>query len=242
MKEFIQKYRKVIIIVAIILLLLTIGISIYFIFFNKNSKNIDTNSNQTESSESVTPPPTYVLSDSSEAITATYLVAQQWSSDSKLYNCSGLTLSSVKYSDVTYYFLGAQEGQYSSWICTYYSDSKEEIKIFKYSQGETDDSTESMPIGEYGYLTYGSVDYPTMLEDILSSTQIYQKALDLGVDMENNYVNMYLVDTSEYGFVWKVDERSKTEVDEYGIEVVDNTYIFDIYTGESKGVIAGSLN
>jgi hypothetical protein len=43
---------------------------------------------------------------------------------------------------------------------------------------------------------------------------------------------MYLRDTVDYGFVWKVEERSRTEKDEYNRGKVVNTYIYDISSGE----------
>jgi hypothetical protein len=240
MKEWLQKYRKTIIIIAIILLLLImIGLSVYFIFFRNSNTEVSNDNQQT--SKDVTPPPTYVLSDSSEAISITSTAAKQWSSDAKLYDCSGLTLSSVQYPDVTYYFQGADSGKFSSWLCTYYSKSKGMIKIFDYDEGELDDTEEAMEIGEYGYLTYDSVEYPSDLASIVNSSDIYNSTLELGLDLENNFVNMYLGDTVDYGFVWRVDEKSREEINEYGVNVVINTYIFDIYTGKSLGIITGEI-
>jgi hypothetical protein len=43
---------------------------------------------------------------------------------------------------------------------------------------------------------------------------------------------MYLRDTNTYGFVWEIEERSRTQKDEYEIGILKNTYIYDIFSGE----------
>ena len=83
-------------------------------------------------------------------------------------------------------------------------------------------------IGEYGSLMYDDVSYPTDLTSIVDSTTIYPKAIDEGMDDEANYVNMYLGDTIDYGYVWRIEEHDKEEMDEYGIGVLINVYVFDL--------------
>jgi ABC-type uncharacterized transport system substrate-binding protein len=94
-----------------------------------------------------------------------------------------------------------------------------------------EDDTEALDIGEYQGTMYNSIDYPTDLDNVVESTVIYADALENGLD-EENYVNMYLGDSIDYGYVWKVEERSRTEKDEYDIGVLENTYIYDINTGD----------
>jgi hypothetical protein len=83
---------------------------------------------------------------------------------------------------------------------------------------------------------YGDIDYPTDLASIIDSTVIYADVLENGLD-ETNYVNMYLEDSSDYGFIWKVEERSKTDMNEYDIGVIVNTYLYDIYTGDLIDIV-----
>ena len=235
MKEFIQKNKKIIVIVLIILFILILGGGIYFFFF-KGSSTDDTNDNVSEtvdeSTDEVTPMPEYDERSSSEAITSTYAEASAWASDAKLYSCSGLTSSSVQFPDITYYFLGADEGKYKQWICDYYSKSKGETLIYGYTEGEVDgDIADAMEIGEYGYMTYDTVTYPTDLDSIVDSTVVYTVAIENGMDMESNFCNMYLADTQDYGFVWKVEEKSRTELDEYEIQKIVNSYVVNIYDG-----------
>ncbi len=47
---------------------------------------------------------------------------------------------------------------------------------------------------------------------------------------------MYLMNTQTYGFVWRIEERSKSQRDEYDIGEIINVYIFDIYTGDLKDI------
>jgi hypothetical protein len=136
-----------------------------------------------------------------------------------------MTSSSFEYPDVTYYFLGAEEGKYAKWLCTYYSKSKGETVLVEYDEGVLESDT-PFEIGEYGYLTYDSIDYPSDLEGIVDSTLIYDYAVEKGLDIDKNYVNMYLANTQDYGFVWKVDERDMEEEDEYGTGILVNSYIF----------------
>jgi hypothetical protein len=234
MKEFFEKYKKIILIVLIIILLLLISGGVYYFFFYDKGEDVS-NDTQTESlndDTEVDPEPEYDERSSKEAILATYTEAKAWSSDVVLYDCTGMTMSSVKLPSVTYYFLGHDEGKYAQWLCTYYSKSKGMTTIIGYDEGEVEGDDEPMDTGEYGYLLYDAVEYPSDLTAIVDSTDVYSVAVDNGLDLENNYCNMYLTDTSDYGFVWKVDERSKTEKDEYDTGLLINSYIVDIYDGD----------
>lgn len=236
MKEFIQKNKKIILIVLIILFLLILGGGIYYFFFFKGNDSDNANDNTSEivdeTNNEVTPMPEYDERSSSEAITATYADASVWASDAKLYSCSALTTSSVQFPDITYYFLGADEGKYKQWICDYYSKSKGETLIYIYSEGEvTGDIVDAMEIGEYGSMTYDVITYPTDLGSIVDSTVVYTVAIENGMDMESNFCNMYLADTQDYGFVWKVEEKSRTELDEYDMQKIMSSYVVDMYDG-----------
>ena len=237
MKDFLEKYKKILIIVLIILLFLGLLAGVYF-FFLKDSdllhfgdgNNVVTEENVSSDEETateVTPLKDYDVRSSNEAIIATSTEAIKWASDAKLYDCTGLTLSSAEYTDITYYFVGAQEGMYAEWICTYYSETKNATRIYSYDEGEIE-AAEAMDEGEYGYMMYDGIDYPTELESIVDSSNLYSQAVEEGLDSEANYVNMYLGDTMDYGYVWRVEERSQTENDEYDIGLLVNTYVFDL--------------
>ena len=143
MKEFFDKYKKIIIIVLIILLFFAVLTGVYFLFFkdsglfhlgdNQNTVSEDTST--TDEAKEVTPLEDFDERSSNEAIVATSAEAKDWSSDAKLYDCTGMTSSSYEYSDVTYYYVGADAGKYAKWLCTYYSKTKGQTKIYSYDEG-----------------------------------------------------------------------------------------------------------
>lgn len=226
MKDFFNKYKKYILL--FLLFVVVAGLAYWgYTKFIQDSQDVEDES-ITNTVEEVTPRPEYDERGSSEAILATYESAKVWASDAKLYDCSGLTLSSVQFPDVTYEYLGEDQGKYSQWICTYYSESLGMTRIYSYEEGFLDDTLDAMEIGEYGYLKYGDITYPTDLSSIVDSSDIYQTALDNDLNVTDNYVNMYLGDTSDYGYVWRLEERDKDNLDENDIAVIVNTYIFDL--------------
>jgi hypothetical protein len=246
MSEFFKKNKKVLIIILGVFLLLALGAGVYFFILDgelsglpgtdktnqeENMDDMGGDENVPEEiDESVTPMPDYDERSSKEAIDATYIAAKEWSEDVELYKCQGLP-TSVQFPDITYEYIGAEGGKYYRWMCTYYSKDKAQTKIFAYVGGEFDESTEALDIGEFGDLLYDSIEYPTDIDGIVESTVVYANALENGLD-EENYANIYLGDAGDYGYVWKIEERSKTEKDEYEIGVLQNIYIYDIYTGE----------
>lgn len=242
MKEFFNKNKKVLLIILVGVLLVSFGAVVYFFILDKGAATEDkidkittVDEEQLQEGEDKTPGvPDYDVVSSSEAVDATYVSAQAWSDDVKLYNCTGLP-TSVQFSDITYDFVGADSGKYFQWICTYYSKGEMATKIFLYKDGVVDESTPAVEIGEYGELVYNEISYPTDLTSIVDSVEIYAGALEQGLS-EENYVNMYLADVADYGFVWKVVERSKTDKDENDIGALQNVYIFDIYTGELEDI------
>ncbi|MCD4756004.1 hypothetical protein K8R20_00050 [bacterium] len=237
MKEFIKKHKKLLIILGISILIIGVGIGTYFVFFNEVDVVSDNGTTVEETiPEELTPEPTYVLHSSKDAMLPTYTEAKTWSSDVKLYECSGLTISSVVYPDVTYYFLGSDSGSYSKWFCTYYSKSKGQTSLYIYQEGVVNSDAQPVDIGGFGASMYDSVSYPTNFPNILDSTEIYANALEEGLDIESNYVNMYLSDYDDYGYVWRVDERSRSQKDQSGTGILVNIYVFDIYTGSLEAI------
>jgi hypothetical protein len=250
MKEFFTQYKKIFIIILIIFLVAALGAAVYFFVLDKDETGVDNSNedntvqdtNQQDTTDTdVSELPDYDERSSSEAVEGTVNAAKEWSSDAKLYKCQGVTTSAV-FPDIVYDFVGAENGNYYRWNCTYYSASKEEIKIFGYVEGELESDTEAMDIGEYGYLLYGEVDYPSDPTTLVDSVDIYNAVVSEGLDETNNYVNMYLGSTGAFGYVWKVDERSKTNQNEYDVGLIENVYIYDANTGELIDVLQEEVN
>jgi len=216
------------------LLLLGISTTVYFIFFNKKTEPQEWEDLETvqQNSNEPMPEPTFDLKTSTQAIKTTYEAAQNWSSDVELFECSATPIT-VTYPNVKYEYIAFEDGKFANWTCTYYSSDKRQTKMYGYDEGEVDDSIEAIDIGEYGYLLYGEINYPDPLS-VVDSVDIYADAVKQGLDDETNYVNMYLRDTSTYGFVWEIEERNRTQKDEYEIGILENTYIYDVYSGSLK--------
>jgi hypothetical protein len=241
MKEFFEKNRKILTTILVVLLVVIVGVVLdYFVFKDKDTVDtkVDTEKvSESESSQPIVeeseeaPLPEYTVESSSKVISQTYEAAKKWSSDVELYDCTGIP-ATFTYPDTTYEFVGADSGKYYNWNCTYYSPSKAQIKIFTYTDGKMRESAEAIDIEEYDLSMYSDVEYPVNLSDIVDSTEIYAKVVKEGLNNGSNYVSMYLKDTVDYGFVWKVEERSRTEKDEYNRGKVVNTYIYDISSGE----------
>jgi hypothetical protein len=242
--------KRIYILVAVLLLLIGGGAYVWQAGLLNNTDEEDTtqesvdNTDTTDQNDSAQDPrennqppstkPEYNTKSSSEAIAATNKRAKEWSKDAKLYQCSGVTFSSVQMPDKTYYFLGSEEGNYASWLCQYYSDSKSATLMLSYREGEIDVdlSEDVLQLDKYSKLTYSDVNYPSDVSKLADSSDVYETVLAEGLDPENNYYNMYLGDDYQKGYVWKVDERSKTEKDEYDTGVIVNTYYLDAESGE----------
>jgi hypothetical protein len=243
MKDFLEKNKKTVITVSITLLVLIGGIVIYFFvldgtlpFFKKEE---DT---EVEEKVEVYEEPKLITTASYQAIRFTFNAARDWADDVQLYNCSGLP-TSIESPEITYEYVGARGGEYSRWMCTYYSKEKGQTKIYSYVEGRLDEDTEAIDIGEYGYLLYNDVNYPEDPRKIANSVDIYRIALEEGLNDTDNYVNMYLSDTQDYGFVWTLEERSKMELDENDIGVIVNTYVFDTnYKTELIDIVPEEVN
>lgn len=231
MQKRAKRDNKKSIILIILVLVVVGGLAAYFLT-QTNTRTTNRNDNiQAE----VTPPILELVS-STEAIAATSEAAKSWASDAKLYDCSGLTISSLTVSRVKFTHLGANKGSYNSWICTYYSASKGQTNIYKYKKEKVAGGDEPVNIGKYSDTMYNSIKYPSNLSSLKSSNEIFQNAVNKGLDADTNFVNMYLTNTQDYGYVWKLDERSKTEVDEYEIGLLINSYIFDSVSGSLKTI------
>jgi hypothetical protein len=233
MKEFLNKHKKVLTILLVFLLLLGVSAIVYFFILDTKPEELPEESEITETQEDVSPLPEFVMDSSTKAIEITYEQAKDWSDDVELYNCSGLP-TSIQFEDVTYNSVGAEKGSYHRWMCTYYSPSKSATKVYVYVGGELEPDREAIDIGEFGEIMYDSIDYPSDLSSIVDSTEVYARALEEGLDDEVYYVNMYLSNVMDFGYVWEIEERNRTDLDEYEIGKIVNTYIFDIYTGELK--------
>jgi len=241
--------KKVSIIIVVIILLLFAAFAGYLLLKsesdvddleNKEITAQEASTNTTDKTEEESfIPHKFTYYSSTEGLVSTDTAAKTWASDAKLYSCSGITVSSYQIDDHIYEYVGNENGNYTSWLCDFYSQSKGATMIVIYKNGESELS-EVVEIGQYSAGMYNNIDYPSDVSKIVATSSLYS-VLEDQMDKSNYYYNMYLADTSDYGYVWKVEETSKTEMDEYNQNVVTRTFVFNPYTGELTNTLEGSI-
>jgi hypothetical protein len=163
-------------------------------------------------------------SSSTEAITNTLQEAKIWSEDAELFSCSGTPQNvgsdTISSSDLDFY----------NWSCMYYSASLLQTKVFKYF-GEKVSGQEPNEVLDCVRYIYDQVKYPENYSKIVDIKVLYEKVLENGLN-KNSSVNFLLRTVSEYGYVWRVDERAKRIDVAKDSEPLIRIYIFDIFTGE----------
>lgn len=231
-----KKAKLGIVIVIILLLLAGVG----YIFLSKDDtsdsqqeeeSSSQANEEDSDRQESDLNPPkqgmTFSYYNSAEALRAVEKAGLEWQSDAVLNKCNGLTISSLETPTKTYEFVAGNDGTYRSWFCEYYSSSMKQIMIITYN-GEVD-KEEPIDIGEYSESLYNHGTNPEKVSDLADATEVYSK---VDTNDDEYYYNMRVKYLDDYGFVWTVEEMSKTELDEYDMNKTVNTYIFNAVTGE----------
>jgi len=122
--------------------------------------------------------PEYDERDSYEAVISTSKKAEQWSSDARLYSCTGIAPDSTQFG-----LLGVDEGKFYTWDCIYYSKIKYSILTVQYKEGEVivDPLKNSEKINEDD-LRYENISYPKDYNRVLNSSVIYKSAVANGLD------------------------------------------------------------
>jgi hypothetical protein len=238
-----KKKRKYLIIAAIVLLLLlTAGAVWYFVLDKDDEAESGSTQSQTEITEeedTTVTLPDWTAASSTEALKAIENAAKGWASDAKLLSCQGSVLAYDI--DDTQYYIGGDNGEFSSWSCFVYSKAKKQDTNVKWYRGEVE--------VEESHYTWGEAKYEADPDDramytasqFVDSSEIfdYITTNDL-VDYENEYytVNLGFWDAYEaYGNdpVWQVDYYSRTVLanpdDEYSQGKDLGIYFFEGPTG-----------
>lgn len=232
MLEILKGKKKLIIIVVVILLLLIIGFCIYWFLIKKDSesaKDLNTgNEITTEKQETI---PDYVANDLSEIYSTVLADLSSWASDFRIHAITAMTKSTEINGERVFY--GTESGKFSSWVFEVYSPSKKASVMYSYSNGKGDLGEEMLIDDEYILPSYNSREYFNDLGAIKPTQEVYDVAINSGlITGDINHIYMYLGDsktTNVYGsrYVWRIDERSNTQVGEYDIPLVTNTYYVD---------------
>lgn len=230
--------KLLIIIIAIILLLLLSGGAIYWFLIRDN--NVDnTSSNKPIDDDNITQEfkiPSYKAQDFSEIASQIEKDLKEWSKDYRIHSVTGMTTYTMNGDEKVFY--GTEGGKFSSWMIDVYSPSKQASVMYLWDDG-VGEIGEEMDISEDGKYIVDMYDNKEVFNDITSlvSTQsIVEEARKNGLDDTTNYIFIYLGEsnTMDYGnqYVWKIDERSKTEEDEYSTGLFLNGYVVDAKTGK----------
>ena len=201
--------KKVILIVLFVVSLLSSSISAYYLFFKEkeesgvSSEGMFSEIKEKVSSEGFLEGIFNVFKKNEysdvlfeEVITEINEKANLWSSDAKLHHCYGV-VAQEEGSIYTH-----EPGEYSGWICTYFSNTTESVQNFKYSKYDiTVQETSSNGLDYENVLSQieGTIlrDGIT-LESILGSYSAYTIAVDAGMDVENNDYDMSLMNYRDY--------------------------------------------
>lgn len=161
--------------------------------------------------------------------------ALEWADDAMILHFNSVALSIRKEGSTIYY--GHSAGKFASWSMYVYSPSMNKDAFIDWRNGEVSLSNENVV---EDFLVPGRLDSPVYndVEQIVSSTEVYQTALDNGLDLEGNYINMImgLETENEYGdqYVWGVQALSKTIPDQYAPSIgqVMQLIFVDAVSGE----------
>lgn len=178
----------------------------------------------------------FVVFDSVDALNAIWTEAKAWSSDVRIHDVQALpyTYEDPNTGEKTYY--GHEQGKFMLWNVSLYSPSKSESTVASYDKDGVDISEAFSTATTYGDFSK-DLPYFNDIESYVSASLVYTNLIANGFDDVANYPSFRLgepMNTSPYYNkpVWKVTERSKTEMDEYGTGVELTVYYFDAITGD----------
>ncbi|MDY0097297.1 MAG: hypothetical protein RBS01_03045 [Candidatus Dojkabacteria bacterium] len=227
------KGKKRLLIIFLIVILIPALFSVYWFVLRvpTSSEVTPSGNNLEEQEEEEVYIPSYESSDLADFSAQLLSAAKAWASDYRIHSITALT-KSIEDGDERIFF-GTEGGKFSSWIIEIYSPSKKASIIYSYSNGNGD-FDEEMPIDDkYVVDMYNQKPYFNDLGNLKSTQEVYEVAVGKGlVTGETHHIYMYLgsgMETQIYGnrYVWRIDERSNTQFDEYGTSVVSNSFYID---------------
>ncbi|MBN1374075.1 hypothetical protein JW962_01955 [Candidatus Dojkabacteria bacterium] len=216
-------------------LLIATGTTIFILTRPKNNPNTEnqeiqeTEDPEKDESETITNIPEVTFLSSTEAYVKLLESAKAWAPDAQISMLQAVTESVEQANSREFY--GATAGKYNFWSANIYSASKAEIStvILKNNVMEV-----QAGVSIYESLTaiYEDQPYITDISAFVSSETVYTTAKAAGLDNENNIYDIYLMyDKTTEKWVFRVDEKSKTELDEYDCPFSVKYYFVDAVSG-----------
>jgi hypothetical protein len=161
--------------------------------------------------------------------------AADWSADFKVLGCSGITINSLEINGEKLTFIGAEDGRFASWSCNIFSANKKQSRTILWNKGELVFSDPITLEDNVASLIENRSSF-NELDSVVSSSEIFEKALEKGLNTETNFYNFYIGEavTNKFpkSYVWQIEERSKTEKDSNGVSKLIQNYFYDAKTGE----------
>ncbi len=225
------KGKKRLFIIFLIVILIPALFSVYwFVLRVPASSEVTPGENNLEEQEEVYIP-SYEASDLADFSAQLLSTARAWASDYRIHSITAIT-KSIEDGEGRIFF-GTEGGKFSSWVFEIYSPSKKASVMYSYSNG-SGSLDEDMPIDDkYVVDMYNQKPYFNDLGNLKSTQEVYEVAVGKGlVTGETHHIYIYLgsgMETQTYGnrYVWRIDERSNTQFDEYGTSVVSNSFYID---------------
>jgi hypothetical protein len=225
--------KKIFLIIGIIFFVAIVGGTVYWFVLRDGADEGGNEQEETAQEERYVPD--YVaedIVDIRDEITATL---SGWASDYRIVAITATTR--YMEDDLGKQYFGTEGGKFSSWMFEVYSPSKSAVVMYAYTN-EVGDLGDDLELDEYAVLGYKDREYFNDLSTFKSTQEVFDAALANGLEMtEDKHIYMYLGQTGEDDIdagraVWRIDERSNTQLDEYDIPVILNRYYIDAKTLE----------
>lgn len=220
------KNRRPLIIAIIAVLLIGIAIAVYFIFFNKPVANTNNNVATTTVSDFILPD--YSIGTSSKAWEDIKVKLDTWANDAKIKTYSGLGSSLIVEGRATRY--GSDRGSFTVWTGTAYSASKNATVDVIWRSGEAS-FREETKVDDFLKKLYSPDKIFNVIPTVVDSEAIYTKVIEKGLNITDNYYQMFLKYDTDGVLKWSVEERSRTNLDAYGNGRLIKTYFFNAVNG-----------
>jgi len=225
-----KENKKLFIILGIVLLLLIGGGSAYWFLIRDGAKDGGTNQGE-EMVKDDRYVPDYEAKDIVDIAAEVETTLNEWSTDYRIEVITGVTRYFVD--DLGELYFGTEGGKFSSWTFEVFSPSKKSVVIYSYTNGVGDLGDDIIVENEYALMGDNERAYFNDLTALKPTQEVYEVAVENGLTVgDGNHIYMYLGDgetTQTYGsrYVWRIDERSNTQLDEYDIPLILNTYFID---------------
>jgi len=164
----------------------------------------------------------------------------KWAGDALIMNISAIGgsigaegSSAGQASEKIYY--GAENGEFSSYLMSVFSKSKAQLNNVSWESGKIIVGTGS-DLDKVSLTNYENIKMISPNINIISSERAFEIAKANGMDdVKNKCLAYVFTEFSTDKIYWEYNERSRTEVDAKGLEIIIAKYKIDAVTGDYLG-------